>query len=248
MKIWSEMETKIIDFHSHMLPGVDDGSPDLRTSLEMLRQSAEQGTEIQLLTPHYYPWREEVESFLRRRGESWQRLAGVLEGRETPGILVGAEVAFFRRMSEMDLTGLCIGGSSVLLVEMPFESWDDQMLDELASLSLDRGYRVVLAHVERYLGYHGNPEMLDRAAQLPITLQVNAESLLSWRGRGAVLKLLRGGQVRLLGSDAHNLGDRRPNLGPGRAYLRKKLGAETLRLIDETGTELLWEQLTAQQL
>lgn len=238
------MDTKVIDLHSHMLPGVDDGSSDLRMSIAMLQMATEQGVEVQILTPHYYPWREDMERFLARREESWDRLRRALAEREAPQILIGAEVAFFRHMSGMDLRPLCIGGSRVLLVEMPFESWDEQTLDELAALSLDRGYDVVLAHVERYLRYRGNPEMLERAAQLPITLQINAESVLSWRTRGKVFALLRSGRVRLLGSDAHNLTERRPNLGPARNRMRRQLGGEILGMIDETGSALLQDVLT----
>ena len=58
------MQIEIIDFHSHILPGLDDGSPDLTTSLEMLRAAARQGVGIQVLTPHYYPWKEEPDAFL----------------------------------------------------------------------------------------------------------------------------------------------------------------------------------------
>ena len=238
------MQIEIIDFHSHILPGMDDGSPDVPTSLEMLRTAARQNVGVQVLTPHYYPWREEIDRFVSRRAESAKALFPAC-GEELPRLLVGAEVAFFPRMSEMDLAPLCIGGTRALLVELPFESWDGRVEDQLATLSLDRGYTVILAHVERYLRYRGNPETLDKLSALPLFMQVNAEAFSQLAMRRRALELFRSGRARLLGSDAHNLADRSPNLAAGRRFLEKKLGPEALEYIDETGSELLREEIAA---
>ena len=238
------MHVETIDFHSHILPGMDDGSPDTATSLEMLRMAASQGVGVQVLTPHYYPWKEEIDRFLTRRAESAARLTEALEP-GLPRLLIGAEVAFFPRMSELDLRPLCIGGSRALLVELPFESWDSRVEEQLAALTLDRGYTVLLAHVERYLGYKNNPELLSRFARLPLRMQVNAEAFTRFGTRRKALDLLRKELVSLLGSDAHNLTSRRPNLEFGRRYVEKHLGAEALRYIDETGSALLQEEIAA---
>lgn len=232
------METKIIDFHSHILPGIDDGSPDVSTSLDMLHMAAEQGVQVQFLTPHYYPWKEDIHKFIERRSESFQRLQAALTP-DLPRVFFGAEVAFFQHMSELDLEALCIGGSHILLVELPFESWPRQIMDVIATLSLDRGFQVVLAHVERYLHYKGNLEALQSLSSLPIYMQVNAESFLNFFGRKSVLKLLRSGLVRLLGSDAHNCSSRKPNLAAGRQVIQRHLGEEFLHDMDRTATALL---------
>ncbi len=235
------MEICVIDFHSHMLPGIDDGSPDENTSLAMLRMAAEQGVHIQVLTPHYYPWRESMEHFLKRRWESCVRLKNAL----TPGLpklLVGAETAFFNGMSKENLTPLCIGSSRVILVELPFESWDGRIADEIATMSLDKGYQVVLAHVERYLGFKNNPEMLESLARLPIHMQINAETFLHLSSRRKGLELVRSGRVCILGSDAHNCDSRKPNLAEGRRYLEKKLGSARLRHMDEVSSGLLQKE------
>ena len=64
----------VLDLHSHVLPGIDDGSPDVETSLEMLRLSAQQGVEAMVATPHFYAWRNRVERFLRRRQRAFEQL------------------------------------------------------------------------------------------------------------------------------------------------------------------------------
>jgi protein-tyrosine phosphatase len=238
------MQIETIDFHSHILPGMDDGSPNVSTSLEMLRAAAQQGVRVQVLTPHYYRWRESIETFTARRAESAAALHQALEP-GLPQLLIGAEVAFFPRMSETELSPLCIGGSRVLLVELPFENWDSRVEEELAALTLDRGYRVILAHVERYLRLKNAPDILENLSALPLRMQVNAEAFSQFSTRKKALAFFRSEKPPLLGSDAHNMTDRRPNLSEGRRFLSKKLGEELLRYIDEIGSEMLREEIAA---
>ena len=235
----------ITDFHSHILPGIDDGSPDVKTSLEMLRKAREQGVSLQILTPHYYPWKESIEQFLTRREKSRETLFAARTP-ELPELRVGAEVAFFNHMHRYDLQPLCTDGTRVLLIELPFESWDSWVVDEIAALSLDRGYRVILAHVERYMGYKKNPQTLETLSELPIFLQVNAEAFQRFTDRRRVLALARSGKPLLLGSDAHNLSSRAPNLGAGRRLVEKHLGSRYLQGMDAAAAALLFGETAAQ--
>ena len=238
------MKLETIDFHSHILPGMDDGSPDVKTSLEMLRTAARQGVGVQVLTPHYYPWREEIGRFAARRAESAEKLLSVC-GEELPRLLIGAEVAFFPHMSELDLSALCIGNTRAVLVELPFESWDGRVQEQLAALTLDKGYTVILAHAERFLHYKGNPEALEKLSALPLLVQINADAFSRLGSRRTALELFRRGRAQLLGSDAHNLTNRSPDLASGRRFLEKKLDADVLRYIDETGSGLLQGEIAA---
>ena len=235
------MKTKIVDFHSHILPGIDDGSPDTGTSVKMLGMAMEQGVEIQLLTPHYYPWRETVESFSQRRLESMRKLLNVWTA-EQPVLIPGAEVAFFQNISRADkntLHALCVRGTHSLLLEMPFQSWTGDMMDEIAALTLDRGIYVVLAHIERYMRYKHNRDYLERLLELPVTPQINAETFLRRFTAGKAMNFVKAGHKILLGSDAHNLTDRKPNLAEARRRIEKKLGADILHAMDESAAEIL---------
>lgn len=231
------METKIVDFHSHILPGIDDGSPDLETSLEMLRLSAEQGVQVQVLTSHYYPWKEDISSFCDRREKSLSILAEKLPFK--PQIVCGAEIAFFRNMEDSDLQKLCVGNGRAILIEMPFESWSNSIVDELTSLCLDMDYCVVLAHVERFMRYSGNRRKLQDLSALPIVFQINAETFLRFGTRGLAADLIKSGYDIILGSDAHNCTSRKPNLAEARNYIEKHFGRNCLRRMDATASSLL---------
>ena len=233
----------VIDFHSHVLPGIDDGSRNVETSLEMLRRSAEQGVEVMAATSHFYAWRDRPERFLERRASAWERLADAMEP-GMPRLCLGAEVAFFEGISEAVLVDrLCLGETNVLLLEMPFRPWSGRDVDEVEALMIRRGFQVVLAHLERYLPMRENRSLIRELLELPALVQINAESLLEWRGRGKVLKLFREEKAHLLGSDCHGLEHRPPNLGQGRAFLNKKLGADVLAKIDKRGAMLLSEEV-----
>ena len=230
----------IIDMHCHILPGVDDGARDVETSLAMLEASRAQGVQYMVATPHFYATRDRVDTFLDRRREAWETLKPRM-GADYPGIVLGAEVAFFRGISRAErLEALKIEGTDCILLEMPFRPWSEDDVDEVSEILEKHGYTIILAHIERYLAMRGNADYIGNLLELPVLAQINAESLLDWRQRGKLIKMVRNGQVHLLGSDCHGIHHRPPNLGEGREILRRKTGTEYLDRIDWRSEELLF--------
>lgn len=228
---------RYIDFHSHVLPHMDDGSDSVETSLKLLNRLSAQGVSSACATSHYYRKRESIEHYLERRTAAYRKLA-VSWSRGLPKLLPGAEVAFFPGMAdEPGMHKLCIGGSQTLLLEMPFTNWPALVCDEVLSLALDRGFRVVLAHPERY--FEENGSALHRLAQAGIGFQVNADTLIHWNSRKTGIKLLQMTNLPALGSDCHNLNSRAPHIAQAREVLKKKLGENFLWGLDGSMEELL---------
>ncbi len=229
----------VIDFHTHILPEIDDGSSSVEKSLKMLQISAEQGVETIVATPHFYAWEDRIDRFLARRGEAMQRLAESLP-EDAPSICVGSETAFFKGISRADeIEALTIGGGRVLLLEMPFHAWKPADLEEVEYLIEGRGLTIVLAHLERYFHIRENKKLIGELMDLPVYVQINAESLSVRSLRRRLLKMFADSRAHLLGSDCHSLNRRPPNLGEGRAVIENKLGREALDRIDRTGSDLL---------
>lgn len=229
----------VIDFHSHILPKMDDGSKSVDMSLEMLRTDWEMGVDVVVATPHFYGFRESVSDFLARREHTWNRLSSALE-EDGPDVLLGAEVAFYSGLLQLEeLDALCLNGTKTLLLEMPFAPWTSYELNAVSTLCLDRGYQVVLAHLERFWGLQKDTRVLRSILQLPVWVQVNVGVLTSFTHRGRWVEMFREGQAHLLGSDCHNLTSRPPNLGVGRKVLERKAGPEVLKEIDTLGRRLL---------
>lgn len=230
---------KIVDLHCHILPGMDDGSPDPETSAAILRRQASQGVEVVCATSHYYADQNSIGVFCERRAAALEKLrAAVPQG--LPRVVPAAEVAFFSGISgRQGLSRLCIQGTRTLLLEMPFTQWNDFQMEEVEALVLDRNYRVVLVHPERFCTSPGNLEKLWRLEELPVGFQVNAGTLIRWRSRKLGLELLRGARYPLLGSDCHNLTRRPPNLGEGRRVALRKLGQAFVDRMDQNAARLL---------
>ena len=217
----------MIDFHSHILPGIDDGSASVDESLRLLGISAEQGIELVCATPHFYPTNEDPESFLRHRARAWDKLSEKLD-ESSPKVLLGAEVYYFGGISRNDMiTDLRIGDTGILLLEMPFNKWTDAMVREIVELNARRGVRVMLAHIERYIKYQERG-VFEYLLDNRVIMQSNADFFIDWKTKHKALRMLKQGRIDVIGSDAHNLTERRPKIGEALAALPAE-AAEVLK-------------------
>lgn len=226
---------KIVDLHSHVLPGMDDGARNTEESLAMLSAAYGQGIRSMVASSHFYGDRESPEEFLRRREASVRRLVdgGYSPDKGYPALYLGAEVAYFSGMSRSPwLPSLCIGGGKGILIEMPFERWSEGVISEVLAIREALGLRPVIAHIERYLGYQKRAT-LGRLIEGGVLIQSNAEYFIEKKTSKKALKLLLQGGIHLLGSDAHGLTERVPNLGEGIGRILEHKYGEQL-LIDVT--------------
>lgn len=199
----------MIDFHTHILPGVDDGSKHTEDSLKMLRMEQEFGMNTVVLTPHFYADQNSPSGFLERRQYSWERLSSQLEP-GMPELLLGAEVQYFDGMSNVeDITTLCIENTNVMLLEMPFFHWDDRATHTVLELQSD-GIQIVLAHIERYTKLQ-RPDVWEMFRHHGILMQVNASFFDGFFQKRKAMSMLKKNEIQLLGTDCHSLGSRRPN-------------------------------------
>ena len=121
----------MIDWHSHILPEMDDGSKNVEESLCLMKMLAEQGVDTVIATPHFYANDESVDSFLERRAVSYEKLQTQLSD-SLPEVLLGAEVSYYPGISRMaDLKRLKIEKTQLLLLEMPMSKWKEYSPDSL---------------------------------------------------------------------------------------------------------------------
>lgn len=239
----------MIDFHTHILPGIDDGSRDIDMTEAMLREEQRQGVTLVVATPHFYANRMSIESFLQRRAAALEKTRKLRERSQAPlpELIAGAEVYYFRNIGKADaVSRLRVGDTGVLLLEMPFEQWDEDVLRDVEQLVEVPGQKVVLAHVERYIGFQRDKDIWNRVMALPITPQINAGSFVKKGGflhpdrkRKFCIDFLSKRPEIMLGSDCHNMEGRAPNLERGRAEIEKALGRGALERIDATVKNVL---------
>ncbi|MBQ9967406.1 MAG: hypothetical protein IJO88_01630 [Oscillospiraceae bacterium] len=231
----------VSDLHTHILPHIDDGSPDVETSLAMLRLEAEQGVGHVALTPHFSARRDDPDRFLTVRERAMAELRAAMPADAgLPALCLGAEVSYFRGMSDCEaLKDLCIEGTHYILIELPATRWDSQILRDLEELPSKQGLRPIVAHVERYLPAFSAGEVLRKLLERPLLLQANAGFFLRRRTAPMALRMLRQGQIHLLGSDCHDLTERPPELGKAAELICRRLGGDALSTIGELGQKIL---------
>lgn len=224
------MMCPIIDFHSHILPAIDDGSESLEMSIAMLKAQTEQGIGHVVATPHFYPRSDDLEAFLQRRTAAENRLRREMQKHaDMPQLSIGAEVHFFPGMSCSDgLKGLTIDGKECILIEMPVCDWTPAMYRELEAVQERQGLTPIIAHIDRYVSPLRTRGILKALDALPVLVQANAAFFLNPMTRHLAMKLLREERIHLLGSDCHNLTSRPPRLAQALDQIEKWFGGEML--------------------
>lgn len=220
----------VVDFHTHVLPRIDDGSGSVEESLAMLRMEAAQGIRRVVATPHFYARSDAPKPFLERRAAAVSRLREAMKAfPELPRLSVGAEVHYFSGISDVQiLPELAIDGGRYILIEMPMTAWTDRMYRELENIYDHFGMIPIVAHVDRYIGplqTHGIPE---RLMELPVLVQANAGFFQRLATKHMALRMLERGQIHLLGSDCHNMKTRPVNLRQTLDLIENKLGREAI--------------------
>jgi protein-tyrosine phosphatase len=191
----------VIDLHSHVLPGLDDGARNLDEALAICRAAAEDGVTVLAATPHVrddFPTSPEaMETALAQVQEAAGELIQVVSGGEVAISELGRPVE--------ELRGFGLGGSRWLLVETPYFSWPADFPARIEQLQA-AGFRVLLAHPERNPAVQEKPELVAGVVDAGALVQVTAASLDGRIGHDAhdtARRLLRLELVHVLASDAH---------------------------------------------
>ena len=231
----------MIDIHTHLLFGVDDGPDTIEESIEMLHHAKAQGIDAMILTPHYrhgmfaYPNDKIKENFAR-----------LYEPAKKIGIdlYLGTEHHVNSMMLEYIQTGRVrtLANTQYVLAEYKHDTEYEYIVKTVRDL-LRGGYIPIIAHVERYMCMHEDIDRIDHLRDLGAMIQVNANAILGMEGfkaKGFTKKLLKYGYVDFVASDSHDLKKRANNLGKCRDYLYKKYDERYVdKLIERNAIEIL---------
>lgn len=204
----------MIDLHSHVLPGIDDGPPDLDGSLALARAAVAAGTRVMAATPHIgLHYRVAPDELSERVRQLREDLAGAGVPLE---VVVGGELATSRaaHAGEDELRAIALGGGSCVLLECPFARVHGVMSGFTAQLQR-KGFRVLLAHPERSPEFLSDPPSLGTLLDAGSFTQITAGSLRGDFGRTVrrfSLSMLEQGLVHVVASDAHDAVKRPPDV------------------------------------
>lgn len=197
----------MLDFHCHILPGVDDGARDLDESVRMLKAAKDVGFDRIVCTSH-----------IKKRGESTDKLDAAFEVLRPIAEDMGISLM---RGCELNLSAIdplaveeaeryCIVGTKTLLLEMPYDIWPPRWEDMIHKLAV-KDLNVVIAHPERYLPIKQDLKIADLLEEMYCTFQVNASAIKKTLFGGikntTIAYLLHKKWVSYLSSDAHRVED-----------------------------------------
>lgn len=204
------IRSEMIDTHSHILPGIDDGARTLADSVEIVKELVSQGVTDIIATPHYVD--ETV--FVSPKAKNAKLLTTLKKKLKDEGVKVriylGNEVYISDRIEKLIKDGeiSMLAGSKYILVELPLDEEFPNYEDFLRDL-IERGYKVVLAHPERYRIAQENEAILRDLCKMGVLLQCNIGSITGKYGKGAkklMKKLAKEKMVFMFGSDIHHSG------------------------------------------
>ena len=226
------------DIHSHILPGVDDGSQSMAESLELLALAAGSGVTGIVSTNHCNIPGEFDNYASRELMELWEDLCSETRRAGIPiRIYRGMEIYATGELPELLKKNRVwtLNGTRYFLTEFGFGEDPDFCRDVLRRCS-DLGYKPVIAHPERYFFVQADPEIAFEWCVSGYALQVNKGSLLGRFGRDSQIAadlIVSHGLCACVGSDAHNPEQRSTHMGEVRQYLTEEYGEDYARLLLE---------------
>lgn len=231
----------MIDFHSHILPGIDDGSKNIETTMQMLRLGAAQGVDTFVATPHYNFENHRLHRFLEKRENALESVVrqAKIENFELQNIVPAAEVQVTPFISECEgLERLCLAGTNCILLEMPMTIWTDWVFNEIYKIC-NRNLIPVMAHLERYSVFPPNLKKIEHLTEMEVCIQVNASDIGKLHYRKIIDKFFKSGNPVVLGSDTHNMTFRKIELEKGIRKLKNRYGERAALTTDYNAGRLI---------
>jgi protein-tyrosine phosphatase len=203
----------MLDFHNHLIPGVDDGASDLESSIEGIAVMNSQGIDRIITTPHLRAGLliqdDELSNYLTKVAHSWNELyRRATSSFPKLALARGFEILLDVPKPILHNPLLRLGGSRFALVEFPFLAIPPHSDQALFDLKI-QGYEPIVAHPERYRDIHSEPHRVDSWRRVGAHLQANAGSFLGKYGpeaESAVWTLLEQGALSYVCSDYHATG------------------------------------------
>ncbi len=227
--------------HSHILPAFDDGAKTVKDSLELIDCLKKQGVDKICLTPHFYTNELSLEDFLKTRQEAFDKFKPYIP--DDVELVLGTEVYVTEYLfNNDDLTGITYGKSRYVLTEYPYGShFGEKTMQKFYSLIENHRFILVMPHVERYRYLLDNPGFIEELQDMGVVIQTNISNYADkapYFKKRKLLKLIEGGYIDILGSDAHSFTHNTPELyTQAIKTIREKCGAGKLnQMMDTAGT------------
>ena len=225
----------LVDVHSHILPGIDDGSKNMEETIKMLRMAQKEKIEVMIATPHYNC--ERRPGFNKKCYEVYEEVCHELTERNLKiQLLLGNEIFYSAGVVEALKKGEAMTLNNTRYVLVEFQPYVELLTIKKAVQELQMaGYEPILAHIERYECLQKEENIQD-LVDMGAYIQVNASSISGKKGirtQWYLKKLMRHELIHVIGTDTHGSKHRRPKIQDAVSYIKKKAGKDFCERITE---------------
>ena len=226
----------MIEIHTHILPGIDDGSQSVEESLGILENMANSGIKKVVATPHFYPELSSIEEFLEKRQLSYEKIKENIP--ENIDVFLGAEVMLTYNLHKEELKKLAIQGTDYILIELPYGRWDAWIFDEIFKISAKHSLNVIIAHIDRYINI-AKKEQIRTLVGMDLNFQVNIDDLRGIFHKSETIRFIKEGVADFVSSDCHNLTTRPPWLANALKIIKKRAGKGSVERLMDNAEKML---------
>lgn len=237
--------TKVtFDFHSHILPCIDDGAKSVEDSVILIENLVSQGVTDICLTPHFYTSNISTEDFLNKRDESFDLLYKNLPAELKVNLHLGAEVYITKYLFSNPIDKrICIDNTDYILCEFSYDKkFREYMIDYLENLIYSNSLIPIIAHVERYDWLLKDEKARKELLSMGVLFQANAISLCDRKFSKKLLKVIENNEISFLGTDAHSMHRNSPQFfSRAQSLICDKLSSDNLDFI-QTSSKNIFSQ------
>lgn len=229
----------MIDFHAHILPGLDDGIQTMEEAENVLKEAKRAGFNKIICTTHYSNYYVENEETRKNKLKDLQEKADGIE------LVIGSEVYARINIDKLFENGEAstLNNSKYVLYEMPLHK-EYPMYKNLVIDLISAGYKPILAHPERYKTIQDDPKKIEELLELGVYLQSNfmsIEGLYGSKCKKTVELLLKHNMISFLGTDVHSINDFYPHVKNASKKIIKIIGENNFNKLTNINPEMVCE-------
>lgn len=226
----------MIDFHTHVLPGIDDGARDIIEANGMLELLKEQNITHVICTSHFDPSRMTLQEFVEKRANSISQI-----NRSIIPLIPASETMLHPYLFHYpDISELCIENTKFLLIELPcIKKWDEDIYKTIERLISYYDITPIIAHIERYPEVIRKTKTVRRFIKMGCLIQLNTSSVLDKTSTKKAFQYIKKGYIDLLGSDCHNLDLRPPLFAEALQQITQRLGPTYCEVFESNGNRII---------
>jgi protein-tyrosine phosphatase len=209
----------MVDLHTHILPGIDDGAGCIAEAVEMTKSLLDQDIVKAVCTPHFNPMQISLQEFISKRTAAMR-----LMNDSKVELISGSETMLQTYLFHYpDLSELCIGNTRYLLIELPYSKKKDEgIYGTIEKLISYYNTIPVIAHIERYDIANRS---IKKLRDMGCVIQLNTTSLVKKKSRNQAVRYLKDGLIDVLGSDCHNMSNRPPVITQALDIITDEIGS-----------------------